>query len=818
MLGENNPECMKPLLESLAQLRGSTNFGFEAELDNVIGKAVSVLGPRKILEAIPLNITGEETDYEFKSSWLLPIFRDNIKNTELGFFVEYFLPLAAKCLSRSTHSGSQGDNVGKKTYEVLVFQIWSLLPGFCNCPTDLSTSFKNIAKILGVQLGQRKEIRLDILSSLRQLISRNIEHEVNKAEIARYSKNFLPILFNLYTSVPAGAEEAGQRLAALETIKLFLQISDPQLLTTMFDKAMEKFRTETTQFSKDAIIDLLRCMMPHINEDRLSVLYTETKERLNSKDHKEQKKAYRVLEELCKCPSAESRKFITSSLSSLQIQLLASLSSASPSSQAPRLRCLIYLITNLQDPHPDFVLSVVPEAILSIRAVNSRARAAAFSLLIVVGEALQRWSPDNDQDAVVRRFMEAVLAGLAGSPGMIHCTILAISRIYFTFREQFPADLAQQVLNNILVLLHSSSREVSGAALSFVKVFITTTPIIEATKYVSNIVKGLVEMSDDCKRNFRLKTKYLYERLVRKFGWDFVSSLVPKNDETTHKRLNNMRKELARRARKHSEDSGNDDEDFGVSKKHKTIDEILADSSDEDDLFDDEGPRNKKSKVKKAGSKKQTGQTWIHEGSEGIVDLLSSSAAQAVSSTDPNTPRSNAEKSKKSSGFKINSDGKLVITENSDDEGDNKGGNKRRINYADFESDSEEETFEDLVNKKKRKVGSSDAGSMKSSKTAASGRSSFSKYKTGGSGIHRDTTKDSGSDYKNKAGRGDVKKIGKHDPYAYIPLNHKNLNKRKTAKNKGQFKNVISAARKGASKGSKNKVKDMKKLMKNMNI
>merc|ERR1719270_816995 len=201
VLGEKNPDCMKSMLQSLSQMRASENFGFEAELDLVIGKAVSVIGPRKLLEAIPLNITGEETDYEFKSSWLLPIFRENIKNTELAFFIEYFLPLAAKCLSRSVASGDAGDNVGQKTYEVLVYQIWSLLPGFCNCPTDLSGSFKNIARILGVQLGQRKEIRLDILSSLRQLISRNLENDVNKAELARYSKNFLPILFNLYTSV-----------------------------------------------------------------------------------------------------------------------------------------------------------------------------------------------------------------------------------------------------------------------------------------------------------------------------------------------------------------------------------------------------------------------------------------------------------------------------------------------------------------------------------------------------------------------------------------------------------------------------------------
>jgi ribosomal RNA-processing protein 12 len=44
-------------------------------------------------------------------------------------------------------------------------------------------------------------------------------------------------------------------------------------------------------------------------------------------------------------------------------------------------------------------------------------------------------------------------------------------------------------------------------------------------------------------------------------------------------------------------------------------------------------------------------------------------------------------------------------------------------------------------------------------------------------------------------GRGDVKKAGRPDPYAYIPLSHKSLNKRKQAKAKGQFNTVVKAAR-----------------------
>merc|ERR1711892_745620 len=268
------------------------------------------------------------------------------------------------------------------------------------------------------------------------------------------------------------------------------------------------------------------------------------------------------------------------------------------------------------------------------------------------------------------------------------------------FRDLFPDDLTGQILSNVLVLLSSSSREVVGSGLSFVKVFITSTPILEASKYVPDIVSALVGMPEDCKRHFRMKSKFLLERCVRKF------------DVKMHKRLNNMRKELARRSRKMSEDSGCDDEDLGYAKtKQKSMEDILADSSDED--LDDESEVIK-SKDKK---RKKVPQTWIQEGGDNVVDLLSKNAAQVVSSTDPSMKASVEMKEKSSSTFKINNDGKLIINDDSSDEENNV---RKRGNHMMEDSDSEDETFESLV-KKKRKVGSSETGSTRTGKSNASG-------------------------------------------------------------------------------------------------
>lgn len=60
------------------------------------------------------------------------------------------------------------------------------------------------------------------MTGLRKLIAtaKENENEEEKYELGRFAKNYLPILFNLYTNKPNGTDEAGQRLACLDTIKV----------------------------------------------------------------------------------------------------------------------------------------------------------------------------------------------------------------------------------------------------------------------------------------------------------------------------------------------------------------------------------------------------------------------------------------------------------------------------------------------------------------------------------------------------------------------------------------------------------------------
>lgn len=63
--------------------------------------------------------------------------------------------------------------------------------------------------------------------------------EADRAEVSRFAKNFLPILFNLYGQPVAAGDTPAPRRAVLETIKTYLTITEPQVSLHMGRKALK---------------------------------------------------------------------------------------------------------------------------------------------------------------------------------------------------------------------------------------------------------------------------------------------------------------------------------------------------------------------------------------------------------------------------------------------------------------------------------------------------------------------------------------------------------------------------------------------------
>ncbi|XP_020565270.1 RRP12-like protein isoform X2 [Oryzias latipes] len=784
--GKQAHAIMTKSLQSLADLRSTPQFPFSGELDLAVGGAVESMGPQLVLAAVPLNITGQNDDMEFPRSWLIPVIRDHVKNTNLGFFTSYFLPLASTLKQRAEELEQAGNKLEAKVYQTLQLQIWTMLPGFCTCPVDLMASFKGIARTLGMAINERPDLRLPVCQGLRTLINKSCSSEEEKVELGRFSKNFLPILFNVYSQQPAAGESGSYRMAILDTIKVYLTVTDMQLICTFMQKATDRLASaDSSEFIRLSVMDLVVAMVPFVDEATMTKTFELIRPYLEVKEPGMQKKAYRVLEELCGAEREQCKSFVVSNLETLKAVLLDTLKKASSPAKRPRLRCLLHIVKRLDESNRDFITALLPEVIICTKEVSAGARKSAYSLLVEIGNAFVRFC-GNTKDAL-EQFLVLVYAGLTGSVTMMTCAVLALTRLVFEYKDFIEESTLEQLLNNVCLLLSSRTREVVKAALGFIKVILFIMDPKTLASHVTVMMEAIGNIKDDMRRHFRTKLKNIFTKFIRKFGFELVKSMLP---EEHHKVLVNIRKAEARsKRRKQASEEQDDsaDEEEGPKMKSESIEDILAES--DSDLSEDEG---KGRNAQKKTGKQQKGRVWLKEGEEDDpLNFLDPKVSQRVLATKPQPKKV----VKGDHGFKVTSDGRLIIREEEEEEAKDKDGDEMK--------DILEETGV-KTKSQKRKFQDDNFDDMETEP--------ISKYKAGGSGIHRPLgqAQDWGSDYKSKKGKGDVKKKGKLDPYAYIPLKKSQLNRRKRAKLQGQFRGMVRGAQKGALSGKKMQKKKRK--------
>lgn len=313
-------------------------------------------------------------------------------------------------------------------------------------------------------------------------------------------------------------------------------------------------------------------------------------------------------------------------------------------------------------------------------------------------------------------------------------------------------------------------------------------------KHVQLVMEAIGKLSDDMRRHFRMKLRNLFIKFIRKFGFELVKGLLPVE---YHKVLVNIRK-AETRAKKHralsqvaeeEEEEEEEVEEEATQGRGDSIEEILADSEDEEDEEEARGWGKEQRKLAR-----QKSRAWLKEGGgDEPLNFLDPKVAQRVLATQPGPGRGK----KKDHGFKVSADGRLIIREEEED------GDKVDDEEAKGEDEEMADLMEDVGVKSKKKSRWQREAEEDELETPP-------QYQAGGSGIHRPMAKKTvpGAEYKAKKAKGDVKKKGRHDPYAYIPLNRTKLNRRKKVKLQGQFKGLVKAAQKGSQVGQKLRRKD----------
>ncbi|KAH8687546.1 armadillo-type protein [Tricladium varicosporioides] len=707
------------VVKTIGELRGNNSFAGKKEADEIIGKAIRAMGPESVLKILPLNLANPKQGQPGRA-WMLPILRDYVSNTNLRHFKTEFIPLSEMMFQRVMDNGEAEKTMEVKIFETLVQQIWSLLPGYCDLPLDLTESFdQSFAELVSNILYKQVDLRSDVCKSLLALVESNkaivaIENEddlvlqsrVSKADakknleyLSGFSSNMLAVLFNVYSgTLPQyrgyilqcinaylSITPAKELMETFERVTTMLQSSLAELeVQTQAERQKQKEQNVTDKMPpvSHTLMDLVITISIYLPRDSFGTLFNiASLIIIMDSDPQLQKKAYKLIPRLAESPTGQ--EALKERSAELQQLLLNSAEKVSAPARRDRLAAISTLIPFLPNNCLHFIPSILSEVVISCKEVNEKARTTAFDLLILMGEKIVSNSgsvidnskvphmPD-DAPAVtanIEEFFTMVSAGLAGSAShMVSASITALTRILYHFRESLQTETLAELVETMDLFLTHKNREIVRSVLGFVKVCVISLPTDLMLPRLKTLVPNLMVWSHEHKAHFKAKVKHILERMIRRFGADAVNKYCPEEDK---KLIANIRKTRERNKRhkdaaKVAGAEGSDDEEGAANGKRKgrfesEYDEAVYGSESESngsDVSDNEVLGKSKKKPAQKG-----GRTYIVEDEDEPLDLLDRRALANISSTKPLKQRAQVR-----TKAKVDLDGKLLLGQDSDDD------------------------------------------------------------------------------------------------------------------------------------------------------
>ncbi|KAI1210328.1 NUC173-domain-containing protein [Annulohypoxylon truncatum] len=698
-----NPTMLN-VVRTVGELRGNDSFMGKKEADEVLGKAIRAMGPEAVLSVLPLNLV-KPAKGQLGRAWMLPILRDYTSNTDLQYFKTEFIPLSEAMFQRVLDNGEAAKTMEVKIYETLVHQTWSILPGFCDLPLDLTVAFDQVfAEMLANLLYKQVELRLDVCRALKALVESNqdvvsledesliLKSRVSKSDaqknldyLGNFAGNLLAVLFNVYSQTLPQS-----RGPILQTINSYLSITPEKELVETFDRVSTMLASslaelddskEKNQKSKEkmpstsqTLMDLVITMSIYLPRQSFGPLFNIAALVIVRDDAPQlQKKAYKLIPRLAE--SEIGKAALQERNGELQGLILSSAEKVSVPARRERLAAITALVPFIPATSLHFIPSVLSEVVICCKEQNEKARTSAFELLVLMGQKLAeaKGSPiDNSKiphmpkdappvSASIEEYITMVSAGLAGStPHMISASITALTRILYEFRETLNQEVLSDLVQTMDLFLTSNNREIVRSVLGFVKVCVISLPTELMLPRLPTMIPNLMVWAHEHKGHFcRAKVKHILERMVRRFGFDVVNRNCPEADR---KLITNIRKtkERSKRRKDAAKEAGNEDDQQSGKRRGRfesEYDEALY-SSEESDASDDSDAEvlGKSRKAQKGGS------TYIMEDDDEPLDLLDRKALANISSTKPGKLRK-AGKTK----AKTDMDGKLILGEEDDD-------------------------------------------------------------------------------------------------------------------------------------------------------
>ncbi|KAK5944209.1 pre-rRNA processing protein [Knufia obscura] len=637
-----------PLVKAVGELRGNNSFQGKKEADEVLGHAIRALGPQAVLSVLPLNLVKPQKNQAGRA-WLLPLFRDNVTNTNLAHFKSELVPLSETMYQRVMDHGQAEKTMDVKVYETVVQQVWSILPGYCDLPIDLRTAVdQKFAELLSNVLYKQADLRVNVCRGLQNLVESNqaileadadaeelqVEHRTTKEDaqqnityLASLASNFLAVLMNVYSETLPQS-----RAYILQCINAYLSITPEKDLIDTFERVGTMLEAELPAAdapppkkqpiqpnrnnmppTSHTLLDLVIALSVHLPRSKFAALFSLasniiTNPAILASDPQLIKKAYKLIPRLA--TSETGQQALQSRSSDLQRLIILTSEKTPVPARRDRTLAIDTIISFLSNEDLHFIPTILSELVLSCKDSNEKARTAGFSTLFsaarkiadappntMIRNSLVPHMPDDTPDAVasVEELFTMVSAGLAGvAPHMVSASITALGALLYEYHEHdaLSGNMKSELVDTVTMFIQSNNREIVRAVLGFVKVIVVILPLEALEPRIGALVPQLLVWSKENKGRLKAKVKNILDRLVRRFGGAQVEEWA---GPEAKKLIVNIRKarERARRKKTSSGEADSDEDEEGAGKAgQKTYDneydEAVYGSDDDSEILGSE--------------------------------------------------------------------------------------------------------------------------------------------------------------------------------------------------------------------------------------
>uniref|UniRef100_A0A803MF62 Ribosomal RNA-processing protein 12-like conserved domain-containing protein n=1 Tax=Chenopodium quinoa TaxID=63459 RepID=A0A803MF62_CHEQI len=529
-LGTFSSVLLSGSLESLASIEKESEEDFpeRKQLQDCIGSALGAVGPEVFLRILPLNL--EADTLSDINGWLFPILKQYTVGARLRFYVESLLGTIENLKQKSKKLKLEGQVQASRYTDRIVYQVWALLPSFCNYPLDTAESFKLLEEVLCNALYKEPDLQGIICSSLQILIQQNkcilegnnyvpsdklnapteraigfYNQEVASANLGvlrSSARNFLLVLFNAFlnsTNDPGGSllSTVGEfaSIAGENTVSKLLRKEMKQLLKVTDDgnkrDSMETdFSSGDNSFSckRAQHFDLAVSLLPGLGPQDTDIMFSTIIPALENLDG-----------------------FISRKIEEVRKLMIEVHSKCHFSAKRHRLDCLYFVIVHVIKDEAGWgkISPFIVEIVLALKEVNKKTRNRAYDILVQIGHACdeERGGKKEEQGGKKKNLLQVfdnVAAGLASdSSHMISATVKGLARLAYEFSDCLST--TWNLFTSSLLFLKREDKEIIKANLGLLKVLVAKSQSEILQIYLKGMVEGILVRQDDSMKHFKAK-------------------------------------------------------------------------------------------------------------------------------------------------------------------------------------------------------------------------------------------------------------------------------------------------------------------------